>query len=1824
MDSNIGILLLFVHSSILYLSAQRIHFPPRIVENPLDITINANEPVTLYCKAEGHPEPMITWYKDEQQLTTSNRNDDSKAVLPNGSLFFLRVTQPDEGYYYCIASNKLGQAKTQPLDSAGKSGPRVVAVNAREDVVLECGLDLPAIRSWVEKSESTPNLKNEKSVWRTVLKLTWKKHNNDDINIKSNNNPTHKLSGSKELKINRDYFHNLPNSEVDDLSSPPHKSISLNHGTSSRLMLNANGNLVITKVNMTDAGYYNCHVDAVKYDQSLQDNPSIRHHNHHKSLKYGISSNYNSNESVDKHFKRSLKYTSIPVNLIVFVKPEFTQTPSDVTAISGDDVEFECSVRGKPDPTVIWKRKGDRAIPDRSLMTEHKSLKILRVESADEGIYACEARNRAGSVQSSATLTVHSRPAFVVAPRDRRVNLNGIATFDCVTTGNPAPSVYWTREGSQVLMFPDRPHGRFSVSADGELKITGVQKEDQGYYVCSALSVAGSSIAKAYLEIIGGMLAHASNNNNGGDEMDREIANPMGFNNPNQNLYLDYFYPPVIGRGPSNQTLAISSVALLPCSVQSNENIIRGNESHVKVTWFKGDKQFIDYDKSRFMILNDGSLKIQDLHISDTGIYTCLVTTWIFLSSVTNYQMTTHSFIPLPFTQTHSQSVKEKKRENAVQLSTSWSAALNVQSPSDPKATFHRIPENFALPGSPGKPHKSHNTNGTTKKSITVAWRSVSEIEHGSSRILGYMIEYFTPSSIDLGWIVAARRILGNEYTLFGLKPSAGYVFLVRAENSYGLGRPSPVSHLLYTLPDDVKVSKEEITAAASLYDLAEVQEKLEASNIINFRDVKPLTSTSIRLEWQVEKNLNYIQGFYLKYRLDPSDFLQTVTPLAFHTVTLMDNTISFHILQDLKKFSNYQFIISPFFDAVEGANSPIVSARTLEDAPSQSPPNVRALINSVDSALIQWESISKTHHNGYLRGYKVHCSFISSDSDNDIHISPHQSDIELIVTNDTARSALITHLNRLGFYRIRVAAFTNVGLGPFSDFVDILYKGPEFGLVVKMTTTPSYPRQSENYDYNKRIDSSGTGPEATILNGSTSTSVAYKRPWIIATAVAALWICVLTLAFWSYRRVRRKYAYQNGANHHRHIGDHGAGGVIAGFQVDQRNKMTGLSSIIDHDDEKFNALVRCRPGSVGDEILQEEPYYYGTAYSRHKDNPSTIGGGIGTGTERRLLSSSSASSNGAVFISNLKNKTHYKSGGTSNDKTGPPPRNILWFSNNNHNVDPPNENVNERWNTQRTTFATNPDTFTNYCALDSNNLNGNNDFATDNLAISPNQNFSSSQTILANNGINLAFKDENYSSNIPTDIFNQAYVNNGSIRQDPLFIGAYGTVNKAAYLAAANQTLNHSNVNNLNQQMISSFYYDIYNGVNANTGGHSDNTSLVGAGGPIYETPQLLPLLNGTSSGPPTALPSNRIILLDYYTANNQNGANVINGSASADAGNNIMISPHNAQFQLINAYGPSAALITQEHPSNLPMKNNENLIGLEHVGARYLYPPSLAPLIYFQQQSQASTAVQQLNQPLYLIGGGPNVGIAEKTANSNKKIPDKRNSLGVFLNDNSQRVAGLNRPNNISQNQFNNSFDHRTNPSDDYSFSMINQNTLPKEPKTPLSSTIIANDDPNKGRKITGANHSLVAVCHLLDDSIEKNSTCNEREEQEENHDQLPDSAAKKRLKKRSKTGANVKENESNSVGEGGRSHSSSHHHNQYHKASKKKKEKEGRDKDKDIIFNDKKQGLTSTLLPNFVNICDVIPPPPLPSVVTTPDNKNDETTWNNKIYSSQYIKD
>ncbi|XP_061858628.1 roundabout homolog 2 isoform X2 [Colius striatus] len=282
---------------------------------------------------------------------------------------------------------------------------------------------------------------------------------------------------------------------------------------------------------------------------------------------------------------------SDPAELTVFERPTFLRRPINQVVLEEEAVDFRCQVQGDPTPTVRWK-KDDADLPrGRYDIKDDYTLRIKKAMSTDEGTYTCIAENRVGKVEASATLTVRARPVappqFVVRPRDQIVAQGRTVTFPCETKGNPQPAVFWQKEGSQNLLFPNQPlqpNSRYSVSPTGDLTITNIQRSDAGYYICQALTVAGSILAKAQLEVT-----------------DVLTDRP----------------PPIILQGPVNQTMAVDGTALLKCKATGDPLPV--------ISWLKEGFTFLGRDP-RTSIQDQGTLQIKTLRLSDTGTYTCVAT----------------------------------------------------------------------------------------------------------------------------------------------------------------------------------------------------------------------------------------------------------------------------------------------------------------------------------------------------------------------------------------------------------------------------------------------------------------------------------------------------------------------------------------------------------------------------------------------------------------------------------------------------------------------------------------------------------------------------------------------------------------------------------------------------------------------------------------------------------------------------------------------------------------------------------------------------------------------------------------------------------------------------------------------------------------------------------------------------------------------------------------------------------------------------------------------------------------------------------------------
>uniref|UniRef100_A0A8C8GIK1 Roundabout, axon guidance receptor, homolog 3 (Drosophila) n=1 Tax=Oncorhynchus tshawytscha TaxID=74940 RepID=A0A8C8GIK1_ONCTS len=275
---------------------------------------------------------------------------------------------------------------------------------------------------------------------------------------------------------------------------------------------------------------------------------------------------------------------SDPAELVVFERPMFVKRPVNQVVLADDTVDFLCEAHGDPAPTIRWRREEGELPRGRSDIRSDHSLRLTQVRAEDEGTYTCVSENSVGKAEASGSLQVHVPPQIVVRPRDQITAQGRTVNFLCGTKGNPPPAVFWQKEGSQILLFPIQEaaqSGRFSVSLSGDLTITDVHSEDSGYYICQAISVAGSILTKALLEV-----ESASS--------DR--------------------VPPIIRQGPANQTLAPGSTAHLQCHVMGNPL--------PSIQWEKDGQRILGDE--RVSLMENGMFQITNLQETDSGAYTCV------------------------------------------------------------------------------------------------------------------------------------------------------------------------------------------------------------------------------------------------------------------------------------------------------------------------------------------------------------------------------------------------------------------------------------------------------------------------------------------------------------------------------------------------------------------------------------------------------------------------------------------------------------------------------------------------------------------------------------------------------------------------------------------------------------------------------------------------------------------------------------------------------------------------------------------------------------------------------------------------------------------------------------------------------------------------------------------------------------------------------------------------------------------------------------------------------------------------------------------------
>ena len=96
-------------------------------------------------------------------------------------------------------------------------------------------------------------------------------------------------------------------------------------------------------------------------------------------------------------------------------------------------------------------------------------------------------------------IEAHDRSPIFLSIGDNVTALtNTSITIRCPTSGVPAPTVMWTKNGQQILI-----GDRYQVQDDGSLLIVKAHEADSALYTCRADSVAGKDSASTVVQVVG-------------------------------------------------------------------------------------------------------------------------------------------------------------------------------------------------------------------------------------------------------------------------------------------------------------------------------------------------------------------------------------------------------------------------------------------------------------------------------------------------------------------------------------------------------------------------------------------------------------------------------------------------------------------------------------------------------------------------------------------------------------------------------------------------------------------------------------------------------------------------------------------------------------------------------------------------------------------------------------------------------------------------------------------------------------------------------------------------------------------------------------------------------------------------------------------------------------------------------------------------------------------------------------------------------------------------------------------------------------------------
>uniref|UniRef100_A0A3Q4GF18 Cell adhesion molecule-related/down-regulated by oncogenes n=1 Tax=Neolamprologus brichardi TaxID=32507 RepID=A0A3Q4GF18_NEOBR len=975
--------------------------PPTIItytSGPI-IVLHFDTTINVKCKARGNPPPEYRWEKDGQAFVPPNVQT-IRANQRKGSLVLQSEDMSEfEGKYRCYASNKLGTAMTNEIEIKAfkfcismsslfcipkfpKETLSPIVVSEGEPITLKCNPPegvAPRLIYWmtvdlqhIEQNERVSMGTDGNLYFSNALK----NDSRQDYGCFAAFNRIRTIVQKNAMAV------------VVKPVAPPARipSLLLPSGVQTEKVLLKGEDLQLECI---PEGFPTPSVKWIKMGEVMS--PRVKFNNYNKLL--SLSAVEESDEgkymcTAENSAGKAVHYFDV----IVEEPPKWlTEPPQSQLTVIGSDVHIKCSVSGKPQPAITWRRNGGmfRGDPDKRMQVFDDTVILFNAKAEDSGVYQCEASNRHGNILANVNIMIMNMAPLILTENNQEYAavVGKEITMNCSVFSSPPSSISWTKDEKAI-----EGEGFLALESGQSLKIINAEKGDSGKYICFASNVEGSSAVTAVLDV-------------------KDATKIVG---PPQNTQVDS-----------------GKLAKLMCKTEYDASL----QDTFELVWRKENKEIpLSSEKNSRYSVKGAMLEIMNVNLSDQGTYTCTARTSLDedsatavltvrdvpdapikldLSELDSPRNVVLSWIPgsdhnstvTEFVVEYEENRWEPGRWKELQRVTGNQATAELKLYGNLNYQFRVYAVNAIGPGPPSEPTERHKTppaapdrnpenikiQGHHPHQMEISWEPLSPVERNGPGF-EYKVKYRQLGMEDN----FTEHMVNRSVFLVSNTPTfVPYEIKILSRNSYGWGpEPKPVTGY----------SGEDVPTAAPR-DIA----------------VEVINTTVLRVSWTPVPPAT-VRGRLGGYNVSCQSLLNPDKILDLsHSMSFSGNR-SHVIVPGLEPFSEYKLTVYVFNKKGNGPKSDPVTFNTPEGVPEQ----VSVLTSSIiqrDSVRLEWAQPPKS--NGILTGYLLQYHLINETALDVIDSK------EINITGADTNHWTIQGLKGDSLYRFDLRACTRAGCGP-------------------------------------------------------------------------------------------------------------------------------------------------------------------------------------------------------------------------------------------------------------------------------------------------------------------------------------------------------------------------------------------------------------------------------------------------------------------------------------------------------------------------------------------------------------------------------------------------------------------------------------------------------------------------------------------------------------------------------------------------------------------------------------------------------------------------